>query len=505
MLGGVAVAALVIAPLAFADATITSSGPLTSIEITSDLNCAVNHSGDSASEFYGGTACGTLLASGGTLYGPANIPAGGSASPRTTWSAVSQTAVTGSGTSGDPYKIVTVVDAGTSGLRITETDTYVVGQESYRTDISISNTGSTSAAGVVYHAGDCYLQGSDFGYGSYDSSTGAIACVATSGRIEQFYPLSGGSNFSEYTETFYDSMWAQIGTQNPFPDSCDCTTNEDNSAGLSWSFTIPAGQSVTRSLLTTFSPLGIQPLTTTKTADAGSAASGGPDGYTITIHNPNSGDASIDSITDTLPAGFSYTAGTSSGATTSNPSISGQDLTWSGPFTVPGNGVLTLHFAVAVAASPGTYYNNAGGTSTDSTVAPTGDTAPITVGAPTDTTAPACMLTATVTGPPKQIQVTVQDTGSGLATVTVTTSANATTVVPPFTPGSTDPLVVTSTKVNPTTSSSLALTVKDVAGNTTHCDPVWGGTRMTAQAARSHRQKAQSGQYAHPSRREGLT
>ena len=89
---------------------ILSAGPLTRIEITNDLNCAVDHTGDSAPEFYGDTACGTLVAVGGTLYGPADIPAGESASPRTPFTPVSQTGVLGAGTVGDPYRIVTVVD-----------------------------------------------------------------------------------------------------------------------------------------------------------------------------------------------------------------------------------------------------------------------------------------------------------------------------------------------------------------------------------------------------------
>src|SRR5262249_52197752 len=135
------VVAIVFTALPSSAATITSAGPLTNITISTDLNCAVNHTGDSAGEFFGNTACGTLVASGGVLYGPANIPAGGSASPRTPWTAVSQTAVTGNGSSGNPFKIVTVVTGGTA-LRVTETDTYVIGEESYRTDTTVQNTGS---------------------------------------------------------------------------------------------------------------------------------------------------------------------------------------------------------------------------------------------------------------------------------------------------------------------------------------------------------------------------
>ncbi len=32
---------------------INSSGPLTTVDVSTDLNCAVNHSGDAAGEFYG--------------------------------------------------------------------------------------------------------------------------------------------------------------------------------------------------------------------------------------------------------------------------------------------------------------------------------------------------------------------------------------------------------------------------------------------------------------------
>lgn len=91
-----------------------------------------------------------------------------------------------------------------------------------------------------------------------------------------------------------------------------------------------------------------------------------------------------------------------------------------------------------------------------------------------DTTAPTCVLSGVFPGPPKYIQATVQDSGSGLATI-VDTSSNATTVVPSFTDGSTSAQIITSTKIDPTQGSSLALTVTDKAGNVTRCDPIVPG------------------------------
>jgi hypothetical protein len=81
-------------------------------------------------------------------------------------------------------------------------------------------------------------------------------------------------------------------------------------------------------------------------------------------------------------------------------------------------------------------------------------------------------LTSVLTGPPKAIKVTTRDTGSGLATITVTTHNNATVTVPQFSSGTKSAVVVTGTKINQTLASQVALQVKDVAGNTTNCDPL---------------------------------
>jgi uncharacterized repeat protein (TIGR01451 family) len=361
---------------------ITSSGPLTSIYITDTLNCQVAHSGDGAFEFYPPGSqigdCGTFLVVGSTLYGFATGFASGGANPRTAFTPVSQSAVLGTGTAADPYRIVTVVAAGTTGITLTETDSYVVGQEVYRTDLQLANAGAIGQSVLVYRAGDCFLQSSDFGFGRVGPA-GAIACtvnLTATSRIEQWVPITAGSH---YYETFYNTGWVKIGSRQPFLDTCDCTTFEDNWAGLSWAVTVPAGLTTTISQLTVFSPLGTSPLTTAKTADSATAAGGAADGYTITVSNSNIAAVALNSIFDDLPAGFTYTAGSTTGVTTSDPATVGQHLTWSGPFTVPGNGSVSLHFGVTVSAVPGDYFNSAGADAGNVAVAPTGPTAEITV------------------------------------------------------------------------------------------------------------------------------
>ena len=368
--------------------TITSAGPLDNIFLGVDASAQIGHTGDTSYNVYpGGTIpadYGTFVVVNDALYAPDFAGHGGTATGSigtyTAFTPVSQSAVGGSGTSGDPFSVTTVVTVGATGLTITQVDSYVIGQESYRTDVTVTNAGNASVSAIMFRAFDCYLGGSDSGYGVV-SGTGP-GCSQNpnnvpAGRIEQIVPLNGGNN---YYESGYDAVWAWIGTHAAFPNTCDCATLEDNGSGVSWNITVPVGGSVTRSNLTVFSPLGTQPLLTTKTADAANATAGGADGYTITISNPNGAAATLNSITDTLPAGFTYTPGSSTGATTADPTISASTLTWAGPIAVPPGGTAVLHFGVTVSSTPGTYLNQATADAGADTVAGTGPTAPITVG-----------------------------------------------------------------------------------------------------------------------------
>ncbi len=364
--------------------TISSTGPLDEIIISNELNCQVGHVDDDAFEFYSPFnpigACTTQIHVDGVTYGPASIPAGNSPVPFTV---VSQSAVTGSGTASDPFKIETVVAVGDTGLSIREVDSYQVGQETYRTDVTVENSSPNSKVVIVYRAGDCYLQGSDAGFGAVDPVSGSVTCVAsddgglTSGnRIEQWIPLTPGSH---YYESSYFNVWSEIAAGNEFPDTCTCDTYLDNGAGLSWSLVVPAGGSVVVSHLTVFSPLGLEPLSLAKTADSATSSPSATNGYSVTINNPNDQVVQVDSITDVLPAGFSYVSGSTSGAFASDPAISGQQLTWTGPIAIPANGSASFDFDVLVASSEGMYLNSVTGSAGSFSVVPTGPTAPITV------------------------------------------------------------------------------------------------------------------------------
>jgi uncharacterized repeat protein (TIGR01451 family) len=307
-----------------ATGTIESAGPLNLIQISTLLNCDVRHVDDEFPEFFEGTACGTFVAVGETLFGPEDVPAGPNPTPFTP---VSQTPATGSGTAADPYRVVTVVDLGQTGLRIEQTDSYVVGDESYRTDVVVRNLGGQSRSVILYRAGDCFLAESDSGFGSADPATGSVACIgvdesgnAPGTRIEQWVPLTPGST---YYEARYSEVWALIEALQPFPSTCRCAEEIDNGAGLSWQLTIPAEGSVTASHLTRFSPTGNQPpapappadqpppsanLILTLSASAATASVGDPIGFAGNVTNHGPGPAFSVTVVGTVSQTVSLTS-----------------------------------------------------------------------------------------------------------------------------------------------------------------------------------------------------
>ena len=408
-------------------------GPITRILITPDLNCGVSFLGDSSPEFFADTACATFVSTATELFGPNSIPAGGSASPRTAFTPVSQVK-TGTGTSGDPFRIETVVDAGTSGLRLTQVDTYVAGQNAYRTVITIANSGAAATDVNIYHAADCFLQDSDDGFGAFDPTTGAVSCVngvddglgntIPGPRIEQFIPLSGGSRFFESN---FSAVWAAVGTRQPLPDTCAaCDVFLDNGMGLSWSASVPAGGSVVRSLLTNFSPTGLVPLPTALTATPASVNGLDIVNFTASITNPNIIDLPVDSLSVTLPSGFTYVPGSTIGATSADPSIVGSVLTFTGPFVVGAGGATqSLTFQTRAVNVPGVYTSSVDGLAGAVPVLPSTDTAAVTVVAaaqittttPTTTNRALLARTGTRRGLEPQALVGVLLVGMGTALV----------------------------------------------------------------------------------------
>lgn len=111
--------------------------------------------------------------------------------------------------------------------------------------------------------------------------------------------------------------------------------------------------------------------TITKTASVSSVVAGATMSFTITINNLMTSSITVSQIQDTLPAGFAYSTGTTSGDFgTSNPSASGQTLTWTfgTPVSIAAGISKSLTFNVTAPATSGNYSNTATATTSFGTL-----------------------------------------------------------------------------------------------------------------------------------------
>ena len=361
------------------------------IYVGNDLSTQVKHTIDATrlQVFPPGTTpgdFGTFVVVDGALFAPDFENHGNTATSsigaRTVYTPISQSTVQGAGTSASPLVITTDVALATTGLAITQRDSFVNGNEFYTTDVVIKNAGGADKEVVVYRALDCFLGGSDSGYGM--KSGDSVACSknpdnSPADRVIQLIPLTTGSALYQ---SFYGTVWGVIGTHAMFDNSCACSISQDNGIGLSWKVVVPAGGSTTISNLTLFSPSGKLPVKMAAVANPTAVAAGGQTSYTLTLTNPNQTAVTLNKIEDVLPAGFTYMSGTTSGAVSTDPSVVGSTLTWTTPVTLAASGSLSFTFnaSVGITVPAGTYTSAING-SADNGFSVQGDAAaaPVTV------------------------------------------------------------------------------------------------------------------------------
>jgi hypothetical protein len=127
--------------------------------------------------------------------------------------------------------VVVVVDAGTTGLRLTMTVTYVNGDGFFRVSNAFSTTGGAITLDAFFGA-DLYLANSDAGIPYRDGTTGGVGgqnCGTTQTYTIQFIPNTAADS---YAANGYSSVWSQIGA-----DSLGNTVSTgclDNGSALQW-------------------------------------------------------------------------------------------------------------------------------------------------------------------------------------------------------------------------------------------------------------------------------
>jgi probable HAF family extracellular repeat protein len=97
------------------------------------------------------------------------------------------------------------------------------------------------------------------------------------------------------------------------------------------------------------------PLTAAGSVDKPSVDGGESLSLSFELSNPNATDVTASALTATLPDGFVYEAGSTSGTTGADPIVEEHTLTWPGPFAVPAGGSVLLAFRLTSSSDEGTH------------------------------------------------------------------------------------------------------------------------------------------------------
>jgi hypothetical protein len=199
---------------------------------------------------------GIFTVTGGVLYAPnfGQHPCGSAASigPFTAWTPVSISPVSGAGTTSSPFSVTVVVKAGSSGVQLTATYTYVNGEPFFR--IRKVFTATNPSALNIYTGADLFLASQDAGVpyleplsqspGGKDCNTGTYTIL--------LIPTTPADHYVALDD--YSAVWSEIGMHGNLSDTIG-TTCDDNGAALQWQRNVPAGGSVTITSAVSFGPI----------------------------------------------------------------------------------------------------------------------------------------------------------------------------------------------------------------------------------------------------------
>jgi len=129
---------------------------------------------------------------------------------------------------------------------MTETDTWTTGGSSVESTYDINGNAGDTRTVRLYRAADCYVGGSDIGYGSYDAPTQTVGCVRDKGdNTRTALTLSPETPGSTVVEGVFSSVWNNVSSGGPLSNTCTCGDNIDNGFAASWEATLNGTTPVT--------------------------------------------------------------------------------------------------------------------------------------------------------------------------------------------------------------------------------------------------------------------
>lgn len=232
---------------------------------------------------------------------------------------VSQTSISGAGTSTSPWQVTTVLRPSVSvdsGITVTIVDRYVHPEAWLTRRVTLSGMPTSGADIKLYQHVDSYLSGNDEGPGFARRSawnSGVVPDLVGVQKQERFQalwyvPSSGTPHWDRYSsEMFYYPVWQMCHGGNT-PGGCRTGAgNLSNNAnpdptqdhGMAVQWNVPRGQSTfTVEYRITF---GMNPVDLTKSFSPDTIPSGGVSTLTFNLTNRSTNSVSGINFTDTLP------------------------------------------------------------------------------------------------------------------------------------------------------------------------------------------------------------
>ncbi|MDZ3824594.1 MAG: hypothetical protein U0S76_13410 [Pseudoxanthomonas sp.] len=199
---------------------------------------------------------------GGTLFAPDfdNHPAGSATGGLGTYTPFANSAisaVTGTGSAADPFRVTVTGTLPGQNVNVTQAVEYVNGNNYFTKRLSLANTGGANLSAQVYLGGDIYLASSDSGVPFREPVSGSVGgqtCPPTDA------PAGAGGTYTIlfipqtpadfYSGNGYSTVWNQIGSSqlsNTLAAGC-----LDNGAALQWNRSLPAGSTLAIQASTSF-------------------------------------------------------------------------------------------------------------------------------------------------------------------------------------------------------------------------------------------------------------
>ncbi len=179
---------------------------------------------------------GVFVSVGGVIYGPDfnNHPCGSASNSYTPWTPVSFSGVTGTGTSADPFTVVIVADAGATGLRLTETVTYVNGASQYNMSLAFSDNGNLAVTWDTFTGSDLYLADNDSGFSVLQgTSSGGRGASSACLQLQYVILFVATTPADRWSATAYGTVWDEI-SAGLLSDTVDTAVCQDNGAAIEW-------------------------------------------------------------------------------------------------------------------------------------------------------------------------------------------------------------------------------------------------------------------------------